>query len=136
MFFPTAQKWNLKTWNCELKLFTFRRLMFKTAEINFLTSCVHYVSAGQYHSIKQSTVPARSQLSILTEKISNVFLCFVVLWLHINNNEERRGSDLSINAHLCCINVNMQSKLSMLNSEKFYWEEKTLFWNVFVSEIG
>lgn len=27
----------------------------------------HYVSAGQYHSIKLSTVPARSQLSILAK---------------------------------------------------------------------
>lgn len=53
--------------------------MFKTAEIHFLTIGVnslneaehltfHYVSAGQYHSIKQSTVPARLQLFYFSKK--------------------------------------------------------------------
>lgn len=60
--------------------------MFKTAEIHFLTDGVlttltsHYVSAGQYHSIKQSAVPARSQLSILTKK-KKKHICFIFVHL-------------------------------------------------------
>lgn len=79
--------------------------MFKTAEIHFLLSGVssryeaalafHYVSAGQYHNIKPSAVPARSQLSILAKPY--LFL-FVTLWSHSDNNEERSGSVLWISA--------------------------------------
>lgn len=71
----------------EYQLSELKWLMFKTAEIHFLTNVLsslyetkhkcHYVSAGQYHSIKQSTVPARSQLSIINH------ICFLFVNLLI-----------------------------------------------------
>lgn len=64
------------------------------------TLTFYYVSAGQYHSIKQSTVPARLQLSILAKPYLFVFclLLFVTLWSHSGNNEEWSGSVLWISA--------------------------------------
>lgn len=98
--------------------------MFKTAEIHFLTngvSCCNeaehltfdYVSAGQYHIIKQSAVSARSQLSILAKSYLFLFVNLLVCdhMVTIMRNEVVLFCELvhfKIVFFLWCINVKMQ----------------------------